>query len=301
MDYLRKNPIWTGCEWIQKYLPYHHKLKGKRVLDVGCGTSLIAYALVEKAGVKSYTGIDNNVEVFAPCHDPWVASVLPYRKALVEQYPEKITYKQMTGENIEFRDESFDFVMALTVTEHLSDPEKMFKEIARVLVPGGYFFFNHHNFYSWDGHHQGPYDVQALEGELTDLQKELMDWGHLEKDIQYEEYEKHEKTFLNRIRWFDLMKTVEKTFFIVTWKSVYSPEKRGAARLTGDILSRFSHAYLYEDLAVMENVCLCKKLTRLEENIVGELNKRRKRKLKGLYSRFLKTYFKNSHHFKLLG
>ncbi len=46
-----------------------------------------------------------------------------------------------TLENLPFSANTFDVVISLWVLEHLSDPEKVFKEIARVLKPSGVFMF----------------------------------------------------------------------------------------------------------------------------------------------------------------
>lgn len=45
-------------------------------------------------------------------------------------------------ENLPFSDATFDLVTANMVVEHLDDPEKQFKEISRVLKPGGLFIFH---------------------------------------------------------------------------------------------------------------------------------------------------------------
>lgn len=43
------------------------------------------------------------------------------------------------GENIPYDDESFDLVFSSNVLEHLEKPEKVFKEVFRILKPGGTF------------------------------------------------------------------------------------------------------------------------------------------------------------------
>jgi SAM-dependent methyltransferase len=45
------------------------------------------------------------------------------------------------GEQIPFRDETFDLVVSVWVLEHLDHPDAVFQEVARVLKPGGHFIF----------------------------------------------------------------------------------------------------------------------------------------------------------------
>ena len=45
------------------------------------------------------------------------------------------------GEHLPFADASFDMVVSVWVLEHLEAPELVFKEVARVLKPGGHFIF----------------------------------------------------------------------------------------------------------------------------------------------------------------
>jgi SAM-dependent methyltransferase len=88
--------------------------KGK-VLDVGCGNSPFKF-LIDTSKAR-YIGIDiENADKF-------------------DYYnPEKIAFD---GENIPFEEDSFDNIISTEVLEHIENPEKIVKEMYRVLKPGG--------------------------------------------------------------------------------------------------------------------------------------------------------------------
>lgn len=85
-------------------------LKGK-VLDVGCGTKPYKNYLVENI---QYIGMDEATQVG------------PDMIGQVNEIP--------------FRDEQFDSVLCTEVLEHLPEPEKVIKEIKRVLKKDGYLY-----------------------------------------------------------------------------------------------------------------------------------------------------------------
>jgi ubiquinone/menaquinone biosynthesis C-methylase UbiE len=94
-------------------------LRGRRVLDVGCGTGRLAAALVER-GAKVW-GVDSSPEMLAQAR---------------ETAGRKVGLKQGTAEALPFRDGWFDrAVMRLVV--HLVDRPRALPELARVLAPGG--------------------------------------------------------------------------------------------------------------------------------------------------------------------
>lgn len=64
-----------------------------------------------------------------------------YRDLELGEYHPKHGHHCEDLENLTFDDESFDLFITQDVMEHVLDPEKAFKEIARVLKPGGAHIF----------------------------------------------------------------------------------------------------------------------------------------------------------------
>lgn len=98
-------------------------VKGKKILDFGCGTGIYAKLLTKK-GAK-IKGFDISKEMI---------------KIAREENP-SLDLKVGSGYQIPFR-EKFDIVMAPLVVHYLKDWDKMFKEIRRVLKDKGYFVFS---------------------------------------------------------------------------------------------------------------------------------------------------------------
>jgi len=112
--------------------PYEDVLQGivasfTRWLDIGCGTEVLnswrmeqELVLVQRA--KRITGID-----------PYLPSLRLHRS--VKQ--------RVCGSvsDLPFEDSGFDLVTASMVVEHLDAPLAQFREVARVLEPGGRFVF----------------------------------------------------------------------------------------------------------------------------------------------------------------
>jgi ubiquinone/menaquinone biosynthesis C-methylase UbiE len=92
-----------------------------RVLDLGCG----------RGGV---------VELF--WRDVALAAGLdPDKPSLSEHRAPGMPVIRGVGERLPFGDESFDLIVCLWVLEHLRDPSTVFREVRRVLMPGGHFVF----------------------------------------------------------------------------------------------------------------------------------------------------------------
>jgi ubiquinone/menaquinone biosynthesis C-methylase UbiE len=50
------------------------------------------------------------------------------------------------GENLPFRDNSFNVVISIEVLEHVKRPAAMLREVYRILKPGGWFYFTCQNY-----------------------------------------------------------------------------------------------------------------------------------------------------------
>lgn len=92
----------------------------ERVLDVGCGTGALAYALAPVVG--EVVGVDSSEE---------------YLAAAREHAPPGCTFARADAEALPFPYGDFDLVGCLRVLHHVRRPELVVAEIARVTRPGG--------------------------------------------------------------------------------------------------------------------------------------------------------------------
>ncbi len=89
--------------------------QGKSVLDIGCGTGHFSLWLAEMG--YDVTAIDNS------------DAMLQIAGA---KLGDAATVQQMSAENLEFPDNSFDIAFIVTALEFVDDPEKALNEAARV-------------------------------------------------------------------------------------------------------------------------------------------------------------------------
>lgn len=101
-----------------RLLPLLEDVKGKKVLDVGSGTGRLAVEL-DKKGAK--------------------VTALDASEKMLEVLSKKIKLKTVVGyaEELPFKDESFDIVIATFLVVHLKDPKCFFEEAYRVLKNDG--------------------------------------------------------------------------------------------------------------------------------------------------------------------
>ncbi|HEU0027057.1 MAG TPA: bifunctional 2-polyprenyl-6-hydroxyphenol methylase/3-demethylubiquinol 3-O-methyltransferase UbiG [Ktedonobacterales bacterium] len=102
--------------------------RDKAALDVGCGGGLLTEEFA-RLGCR-VTGIDPSEPALEVARAHAAASGL------------SITYRAGVGEALPFPEQFFEIVSCCDVLEHVADLDRVIAEIARVLVPGGVFFFD---------------------------------------------------------------------------------------------------------------------------------------------------------------
>lgn len=113
---------------VRRHLP-----SGGRVLDVGCGSALVADRILDLDG--HYVGID-----YGGHHTAYAAAKLAAISARLSS-----TIIRGDGGRLPFAGERFDVVVMSEVIEHLMQPELGVWEVARMLKPGGVFIMTTNN------------------------------------------------------------------------------------------------------------------------------------------------------------
>jgi len=107
-----------------------------RFLDIGCGGGLLTNYLAEN-GVSYVEGID--------------LSQASLDQAKQVDATGRVIYRQANALCLPHKNATFDAVAAMDILEHVERPLELIQEAARVLKPGGLFFFHTFNrtFASW--------------------------------------------------------------------------------------------------------------------------------------------------------
>jgi len=119
-DYDRVRPVDDNWREVFALVVDAGDLRGRRVLDCGCGTGRLAQALVEAAGARVWA-VDAEPEML---------------RVARENVPATVGLKEGRAEELPFRDGWFERAVMWLVS-HLVDRPVAFRELRRVLLPGG--------------------------------------------------------------------------------------------------------------------------------------------------------------------
>jgi ubiquinone/menaquinone biosynthesis C-methylase UbiE len=122
------NPL--DFQWYQTTLRLMPDLNGLKVLEIGCGSGAFSQLLLKKFPSIQLTAID-------------------FSEVAIETAKKSgagIQFAVGDAEQLNFPDQSFDFIFSCETLEHLVHPVKMTKEIYRLLKPGKKFILTTENY-----------------------------------------------------------------------------------------------------------------------------------------------------------
>ncbi|OGT16654.1 MAG: bifunctional 3-demethylubiquinol 3-O-methyltransferase/2-polyprenyl-6-hydroxyphenol methylase [Gammaproteobacteria bacterium RIFCSPLOWO2_02_FULL_38_11] len=112
-----------------EFIKKHTALKGKRILDIGCGGGILAEVL-SKNGAE-VTGIDMATDVLqiAKEHAHAAELIIDYQETTTEEIAKKyVNY--------------FDIITCMELLEHIPDVDSLMKSCSQLIKPGGSLFFS---------------------------------------------------------------------------------------------------------------------------------------------------------------
>jgi phosphoethanolamine N-methyltransferase len=196
-------------------------LRDKLVLDIGSGIGGPALILVGEMGAR-VVGID--------LEGPLVARAQAYGEAA--GLGERVEFRQVAVGPLAFEDESIDIVYSSGVFTQVEDKLGMFKEVSRVLKPGGIFtcydWMKGDGPYSEDMHYwfklEGlTYAMETLEAHGRILQDagftgiELTDDQQAYRDLCYREYDEMQGSL--KARMIEMLGREEQEHFLENWRA----------------------------------------------------------------------------------
>jgi 2-polyprenyl-6-hydroxyphenyl methylase/3-demethylubiquinone-9 3-methyltransferase len=117
------NPL--RLDWIRQ----HAGLKGKKIVDIGCGGGILTESLARCGADVS--GIDM-------AEAPLAVARLHLHESNLE-----IDYRQSTAEELAQQEAGqYDIVTCLEMLEHVPDPARVVKSCFELVKPGGHVFFS---------------------------------------------------------------------------------------------------------------------------------------------------------------
>ena len=108
---------------------------GKTVLELGCNRGYLLHSFLQHANFEA------------------IGADVHYLEEAKRDYGDHIKFVQSTPTSIPLPDGSVDVVYTIDTVEHLSKPKEIFRDVFRVLRPGGVFLVHFNPWLNPHGHH----------------------------------------------------------------------------------------------------------------------------------------------------
>ena len=120
--YLNKNSVRLALELVGDC-----DIAERRVLDVGCGRGGTVFVMHRFFAPRSITGIDLSTAAISFCHKT--------------HRHRGVSFLEADAETLPFQEKSFQIVTNVESSHSYPDIESFYREVFRVLAPGGYFLY----------------------------------------------------------------------------------------------------------------------------------------------------------------
>ena len=121
----------------RKLFAPHVSFQGKTVLDLGCNRGYLLHSFSQH---ESFKGIGADLVHY-------------YLKDARRDYGDQFEFIETTPATIPLPDESVDIVYTIDTIEHLSEPNRLFSDVWRVMKPGGVFLVHFNPWLNPHGSH----------------------------------------------------------------------------------------------------------------------------------------------------